>query len=83
MKYLFLDRLFFTLEINNLTYDVWNFVLLVAEPLFRPLVYLTFYLTFIINNDNVYWLSHLYCSDFPAITLKETARKNVTVCLFK
>lgn len=41
-------------EINNLTYDVWNFVLLVAEPLFRPLVYLTFYLTFIINNDNVY-----------------------------
>ena len=24
--------------------------------MFRPLVYLTFYFTFLINNDNVFWL---------------------------
>jgi hypothetical protein len=40
--------------INNVTYEVWSFVLLVAEPFFRPLVYLTFYLTYLLNNDNVY-----------------------------
>jgi len=41
-------------DINNITYDVWNFLLLVAEPVFRPLVYLTFYLSFLITNDNIY-----------------------------
>jgi len=41
-------------DINNLTYDVWNFVLLVAEPMFRPLVLLSFYWTFLTTNDNVY-----------------------------
>lgn len=41
-------------DINTITYDVWNFVLLVAEPAFRPLVYLTFYLSFLVTNDNIY-----------------------------
>jgi len=41
-------------DTNNITYDVWNFVLLVGEPMFRPLVYLTFYLSFLITNDNVF-----------------------------
>jgi len=41
-------------DINNITYDVWNFVLLVSEPAFRPLVYLTFYLSFLMTNDNIY-----------------------------
>ena len=42
------------LDTNTITYDVWNFVLLVSEPMFRPLVYLTFYLTFLLDNDNVF-----------------------------
>ena len=42
------------LDTNNLTYDVWNFVLLVGEPMFRPLVWLTFYLTFLVDNDSVF-----------------------------
>jgi hypothetical protein len=33
---------------------VWNFVLLVGEPMFRPLVLLSFYWTFLSTNDNVY-----------------------------
>jgi flagellar biogenesis protein FliO len=41
-------------DINNITYDVWNFVLLALEPTFRPLVYLTFYLSFLMTNDNIY-----------------------------
>lgn len=41
-------------DINNITYDVWNFVLLVSEPMFRPLVLLSFYWTFLSTNDNVY-----------------------------
>merc|ERR1711902_205903 len=41
-------------DTNNLTYDVWNFVLLVGEPMFRPLVWLTFYLTFLVDNDSVF-----------------------------
>jgi len=41
-------------DINNLTYEVWNFVLLVLEPACRPLVYLIFYLSFLMTNDNVY-----------------------------
>jgi len=41
-------------DINNITYDVWNFVLLVAEPAFRPMVYLIFYLSFLMTNDNIY-----------------------------
>lgn len=41
-------------DTNNITYEVWNFVLLVGEPMFRPLVYLTFYLTFLLDNDNVF-----------------------------
>jgi len=41
-------------DTNNITYEVWNFLLLVGEPMFRPLVYLTFYFTFLINNDNVF-----------------------------
>jgi len=41
-------------DTNTITYDVWNFVLLVSEPMFRPLVYLTFYLTFLLDNDNVF-----------------------------
>jgi len=41
-------------DTNNITYEVWNFLLLAGEPMFRPLVYLTFYLTFLINNDNVF-----------------------------
>ena len=42
------------LDVNNLTYDVWNFVLVVGEPMFRPLVWLSFYLTFLLDNDNVF-----------------------------
>ena len=42
------------LDTNNLTYDVWNFVLLVGEPMFRPLVWLTFYLTFLVDNESVF-----------------------------
>jgi len=41
-------------DINNITYDVWNFVLLALEPVLRPLVYLTFYLSFLLTNDNIY-----------------------------
>jgi len=41
-------------DINNITYDVWNFVLLAGEPMFRPLVLLIFYWTFLADNDNVY-----------------------------
>jgi len=41
-------------DINNITYDVWSFVLVVGEPVFRPLVYLTFYLSFLVTNDNIY-----------------------------
>merc|ERR1711879_947778 len=41
-------------DVNNLTYDVWNFVLVVGEPMFRPLVWLSFYLTFLLDNDNVF-----------------------------
>ena len=41
-------------DVNNITYDVWNFVLLVGEPMFRPLVWLTFYLAFLLDNDNVF-----------------------------
>lgn len=41
-------------DINNLDYDVSSFVLLLLEPAFRPLVYLTFYLSFLMTNDNVY-----------------------------
>lgn len=41
-------------DINNITYDVWNFLLLVAEPAFRPMVYLIFYLSFLTTNDNIY-----------------------------
>jgi len=41
-------------DINNLDYDVSSFVLLVLEPALRPLVYLTFYLSFLMTNDNVY-----------------------------
>lgn len=40
--------------INHLMYEVFSFILLVSEPFFRPLVFLTFYLTYLINNDNVY-----------------------------
>lgn len=40
--------------INHLLYEVFSFILLVGEPFFRPLVFLTFYLTYLINNDNVY-----------------------------
>ena len=39
---------------NNITYDVWSFVLLALEPVLRPLVYLTFYLSFLMTNDNIY-----------------------------
>jgi len=41
-------------DVNNITYDVWNFVLLVGEPMFRPLVWLSFYLAFLLDNDNVF-----------------------------
>merc|ERR1711971_779467 len=41
-------------DINNITYDVWSFVLVVGETVFRPLVYLTFYLSFLVTNDNIY-----------------------------
>jgi len=41
-------------DINNITYDVWSFVLVAGEPVFRPLVYLTFYLSFLVTNDNIY-----------------------------
>lgn len=40
--------------VNTLTYDVVSFVFLACEPFFRPLIYLTFYLTYLLNNDNVY-----------------------------
>ena len=29
-------------DINNITYDVWSFVLVVGEPVFRPLVLIFF-----------------------------------------
>jgi len=41
-------------DIDNITYEVWNFVLLVMEPMLRPLVYLIFYWSFLVTNDNVY-----------------------------
>jgi len=41
-------------DINNITYDVWSFILVAGEPVFRPLVYLTFYLSFLVTNDNIY-----------------------------
>jgi len=41
-------------DINNITYDVWNFVLLVGEPMFRPFFLLAFYWTYLTTNDNVY-----------------------------
>jgi NADH:ubiquinone oxidoreductase subunit 5 (subunit L)/multisubunit Na+/H+ antiporter MnhA subunit len=40
--------------INTILYEVFSFILLASEPLFRPLVFLTFYLTYLLNNDNVY-----------------------------
>ena len=49
-----LFQLCFSPDVNNITYDVWNFVLLVGEPMFRPLVWLTFYLAFLLDNDNVF-----------------------------
>lgn len=41
-------------DVNNITYDVWSFVLVALEPVLRPLVYLTFYLSFLMTNDNIY-----------------------------
>eukprot|EP00092_Neocalanus_flemingeri_P008810 GFUD01009483.1.p1 GENE.GFUD01009483.1~~GFUD01009483.1.p1 ORF type:complete len:312 (+),score=53.20 GFUD01009483.1:247-1182(+) len=41
-------------EINNISYDVGSFVMLAGEPLFRPLIILCFYWTFLTTNDNVY-----------------------------
>jgi len=32
---------------NTLTYDIWSFVLLISEPMFRPLVTMGFYFTYI------------------------------------
>ncbi len=42
--------LFFPAGVNSVTYDVWSFVLLILEPVARPLVYLCFYLKFLLND---------------------------------
>ena len=39
---------FFALAgLNTVGYDVWSFVLLICEPMLRPLVYLAFYWRFL------------------------------------
>jgi len=41
-------------DANTILYDVWNFVLLAGEPMFRPLVWLIFYFTFLMDNESVF-----------------------------
>ena len=40
--------------IDNTTYEIWSFVLLIAEPFFRPLVYIAFYFRYLMDDPMAY-----------------------------
>ena len=44
----------FVSGIDNSTYEIWSFILLIAEPFFRPLVYLTFYFRYLMDDPMAY-----------------------------
>lgn len=41
------------LSLDTTTYDVWSFVLLIAEPMLRPLTWLCFYLHYLMNDPSM------------------------------
>ena len=38
------------LSLDTTTYDIWSFVLAIAEPMMRPLTWLGFYLHYLMND---------------------------------
>ena len=40
-------------SINTNTYEIWSFVLLIAEPFLRPLTWLLFYFYYLMNDPSM------------------------------
>ena len=39
--------------LDTTTYDIWSFVLLIAEPFFRPMVWLLFYFKYLKDDPSL------------------------------